>query len=105
MTFDPTRPVQTRDGRKAEILRTDISGDYSILAVVIQDDGRIEAQRFLSDGRASQLQETLSDLINIQTKVSRFTEIQKMLKIPTYSLRDALNAVLEELERRDQEGK
>ncbi|NIA67799.1 hypothetical protein HBA54_04275 [Pelagibius litoralis] len=40
MTFDPTKPVQTRDGRKARIICTDRRTTvYSILALITENDG------------------------------------------------------------------
>lgn len=37
--LDLTKPVQTRDGRKVEILRTDIFGPYSILGIFAGNTG------------------------------------------------------------------
>ena len=31
--FDPTKPVQCRNGRKARIICTDAKGEYSIFAL------------------------------------------------------------------------
>jgi len=39
MSFDPTKPVQTRDGRKARILYTDIKSGYPIVALTTEPGG------------------------------------------------------------------
>lgn len=76
MSFDPTKPVQTRDGRKARILATDLRSDTgeTIVAVWMDSDGLEEVGSFhsdgayLSDGRASG-----EDLLNItERRVLRY---------------------------------
>ncbi len=43
MTFDKTKPVQTRDGRPARIICTDQKGNAPIVALIYQDkDGGYE---------------------------------------------------------------
>ena len=39
--FDPTKPVQTRDGREARIICTDVErkGDWPIVALIKTSDG------------------------------------------------------------------
>lgn len=37
--LDPTKPVRTRDGRKARIVCTDVPGLYSIVAVIFGNVG------------------------------------------------------------------
>jgi hypothetical protein len=51
--FDPTEPVQTRDGRKARILCTDFRGTgvCPILAAVTCSDGTEKALSYFQDGR------------------------------------------------------
>ncbi len=39
MTFDPTKPVQTRDGRKARIICTDKGGAYSMVSLIESSGG------------------------------------------------------------------
>lgn len=51
--FDPTKPVETRDGRKARVLCTDAKQDGlgPILALVSQDDGFESPMFFFADGK------------------------------------------------------
>ena len=39
MSFDPTKPVQRRDGRPACIIHTDAKGPYPIIALVEKTEG------------------------------------------------------------------
>jgi hypothetical protein len=49
--FDPTKPVQTRDGRPARILCTDKRGNgYPILALITEDSGEEFACSFTVNG-------------------------------------------------------
>lgn len=54
----------TRDGRKAEIVRTDLNADAPILAVVTNCDGRKSAVLYNVNGRTSLIGEKPIDLIN-----------------------------------------
>ena len=69
MTFDSTLPVQTRDGRKARIICTDMKGEGPILALL--DSGPYEiAKVYLEDGKleGSGTDPCSYDLINIPEK-------------------------------------
>ena len=51
-TFDPTKPVQTRDGREVKIFSTTVKNDIgSIVGIVIQHDGHENHLAWMSDGR------------------------------------------------------
>lgn len=69
MKFDPTKPVQTRDGRKARIICTDMracNSAYSIIALVTEEDGNEIPYHLMTDGRRSAQHNFLSnnDLVN-----------------------------------------
>ena len=72
MTFDPTKPVQTRSGRPARILCTDFKDpEYPIIAAVMCEDGSEDHQSFTADGRmysARHMDE--QDLINTTERKS-----------------------------------
>lgn len=77
MTFDPTKPVQTRDGRPVRIIATDrkSSAGASIVALVPhpvadeEDVVRFKADgTFFSGGRNS-------DLVNVPETTERFLNI------------------------------
>jgi hypothetical protein len=62
--LDLTRPLQTRDGRKARLLATDLKGPFPLLAAL--DYGSHEGFRiYYSDGRLSSMHTSEYDLINV----------------------------------------
>ena len=66
MTFDPTKPVQTRDGRKARILCTDIKGwNKPIVAAISRRDGSEFITNHNLNGQLAATEESLTDLVNI----------------------------------------
>lgn len=76
MTFDPTKPVQTRDGQKAEILRYDLNNeDWPIVAVITRPDGQQWAGTFGSGGRYSTYNEREYDLVNVPEKARVWVQI------------------------------
>lgn len=71
LKFDPTKPVQTRDGRAARIICTDRKVDgYPILALVTQGNGSEDVLSYRTDGGffGSKGSHPV-DLINIPQKV------------------------------------
>lgn len=74
MTFDPTKPVQTRDGRKARIICTDAPGLHPLVALVSNCVAPEEGEpntvfRYKADGKGAPLNcATHLDLINIPEK-------------------------------------
>lgn len=78
--FDPTKPVQTRDGRKAEIVRTNYSlphaKEYTILALVEYKDSMNEyIAHYLPHGGRSHKSKNGDDLVNITTKKEGWVNI------------------------------
>ena len=66
MTFDPTKPVQTFDGRKARIICTDKSGDYPIVALVTDTNDSDHIITFTMQGKnIRRLSQNEYDLVNI----------------------------------------
>jgi|SRR5215471_6757454 len=72
--FDPTKPVQTRDGRVAEIVRTNVDHpDYPILALIRSREGRQEGVQYTNEGRrygSGHVNGT--DLVNVPEKIVRW---------------------------------
>lgn len=70
--FDPTKPVQTRDGRKARIIDTKLQAAQPIAAAVLNTYGTEYVLTFREDGRFYEDLDSQSpdDLINIPTKRS-----------------------------------
>ena len=75
MAFDPTKPVQTRDGRPARIVCTDATGVLPIVALV--DDGGAEIViRYHPTGRRQDVRaQRDDDLINIPERHVRWFNI------------------------------
>lgn len=70
--FDPTKPVQTRDGRPVRILATGISSpDGPIVALVASSSvpGREYALHFYEDGRYAEDYTSADDLVNVSQPV------------------------------------
>jgi len=67
MTFDPKKPVQTRDGRPARIVCRDAKGSYPIVAM-IEIDGEEQPKTYTADGKFDRFGGLPLDLINIPTK-------------------------------------
>ncbi len=75
--FDPTKPVQTRDGRKARIVCTDMKSDYPIITVITKPDGREYMVAHAINGLLLDSGElTVSDLINTPERTSRWANVQ-----------------------------
>lgn len=64
--FDPTKPVQTRDGRKARIICTDRKGELPIVALIGDDEARL--MFYTSMGLFFENDVSRNDLINIPEK-------------------------------------
>ena len=50
MSFDPTKPVQTRGGFAAVIIHTEAAGDHPIVALVEDNSGHQLARMYTSTG-------------------------------------------------------
>ena len=77
-TFDPTKPVQTRDGRKARILATDLCGKNgeTIAAAIHRVDfqGCEILSAFFDDGSSSRGPRS-DDLVNVPERVTKWCNI------------------------------
>lgn len=96
MTFDPTKPIQTRDGRKARILCIDLKSCHPIVAAYYTHEGNQEQIRsFYKDGSAVSFTNS-NDLINVSEKY--FINIWKTphavfcTKVPYNSKTEAIKA-------------
>lgn len=85
MTFDPTKPVQTRDGRPARIICTDLvsASGKSIVALAKEPFGTYAGKNvesvtyYYSDGHflPSKIDNDM-DLVNVPERVVRFVNIK-----------------------------
>lgn len=67
MKFDPTKPVQTRNGRKARIICTDLKSlfnEYPIIAAVELGDGTESPFEYTIEGSIYKGNSSSLDLIN-----------------------------------------
>lgn len=78
MTFDPTKPVQTRDGRKARIICTDKKGAYPIVAVV--EFGLKEEFAYSYTAIGSSINNSCLDLVNIPERTSTWQNVYKKVR-------------------------
>jgi hypothetical protein len=74
--FDPTKPVQTRDGRKARVLCTDRKTEdgYNIIASVVCAEDVEHAYYYRLDGTMS-IGKSPNDLVNVPVKHKRWVNI------------------------------
>ncbi|MBB6253035.1 hypothetical protein [Nitrospirillum iridis] len=65
--FDPTKPVQTRDGRAVEIVYRNVSGEYPLAGIVTERDGTKRVELWTREGNDFVGQECDSpdDLVNV----------------------------------------
>lgn len=72
--FDPTKPVQTRNGRKARIICTDLTSDDGSIAAAITTLSGERVTQFHADGRyyVSEGMETDEDLVNIPERTEQW---------------------------------
>lgn len=75
MTFDPTKPVMTRDGRKARILAADVLGEDPIVAAIELTSDKEIVREFGPSGRYAESKESPLDLVNIPERKERFMNI------------------------------
>lgn len=73
MPFDPTKPVQTRDGRKARIVCFDKKGDKPLVVLIEDPTGKNENYNFnYADGKAEYPN---NDLVNVPERVVRYVNV------------------------------
>ncbi len=76
MTFDPTKPVKTRDGRKARIICTDANNHQPIVALITESNGHEYNRNYTKDGfYFIGIGKSDSDLINIPERRIRWTNV------------------------------
>lgn len=75
MKFDATKPVQTRDGRKARIVCADAKNYDPIVALVDDGDGKEYVVHRRGDGRYCEGRNDVADLINIPEPVEGWVNV------------------------------
>jgi hypothetical protein len=74
--FDPSKPVQTRDGRPARIICTDRGGVYPIVALVKTPNSGIEiVGAYKMNGSGTHCASSRLDLINVPERKSKFVNV------------------------------
>ena len=76
--FDPTKPVQTRDGQPARIICTDRKGAYPIVALISYTYGE-DCCGYGRDGRFADGNQCHRDLINIPEKIEGWVNVYSAL--------------------------
>jgi hypothetical protein len=74
VSFDPTKPVRTRDGRKARIICSDRKTTYafSIVVLITHDDGTESLTSRRANGSLDPNIESPFDIINIPVETVRY---------------------------------
>ncbi len=76
--FDLTKPVQTRSGKPARIVCTDVKGGLPIGYLLLHNNADAEYfYRVRGDGRRNDFSESDFDLVNVPVKTSRFTVVYR----------------------------
>lgn len=92
-TFDPTKPVQTKCGKPADIIAVDLKCDtYPIAARFIEQGGDRElVASFTKDGQCCIHSPSGNDLVNIpeKVKVKFWVNVNQSGTVHTYKTRDA----------------
>lgn len=96
MTFDPAKPIQTRSGRPAEILCTDLKGDKqgrTIAARITEEDGCDNIRRYFSTGHSDFFGAPMSfDLVNKVHRVMCFLNVYPGGEVTVYRTRRSADA-------------
>lgn len=75
-TLDLTKPVQTRDGRKARIICTDaLSATYPVVALVMSKDGFEYTSAYTLEGEYHPPNVCDEDIFNIPVEVVTFKNV------------------------------
>jgi hypothetical protein len=98
MTFDPTKPVQTRDGRKARIICVDRENSkYPIIALVKRQCGnsaeavetyKKDGSYYMEDGPYFTEGSKAMDLINIPERRIMWTNVYTLYADSNYPTRE-----------------
>jgi hypothetical protein len=74
--FDYKKPFRTRNGKKAELLADDISGNYCLCVKVIDEDNYSRIHSYSIDGiyNINNINHDL-DLVNIPQKITKWLSI------------------------------
>lgn len=76
MTLDITKPVQTRDGKPARIVCTDMKGTFPVVALVTQKSGNEVVNSYDSNGVYHTFSgKSDNDLVNIPERVERWLNV------------------------------
>lgn len=75
--FDPTKPVQTRDGKKARIICSDLKGrDCSIVGLYTIKSGKEQVRYYQEDGTAPGDIFPNLDLVNVPERKIRYVNLE-----------------------------
>jgi hypothetical protein len=88
MTFDPTKPVQTRSGKSVRILCTDRKGDYPIVGLTLEqeepEEDEEQVDSWQANGHYAFGHGTSSlDLINVPERTELFFNVYGVGELQT----------------------
>lgn len=77
MTFDPTKPVETRAGRPARIVATDRKGTGKTIVALTYTNGIEYIKLFYPDGRYTLGRDVVEDLVNAPETVVGYVNLYR----------------------------
>lgn len=63
--FDPTKPVQTKNGKSARIICTDLKDSQPLVVLVSRENGKEDVETYTIKGKRFLIGDDPRDLINI----------------------------------------
>jgi len=92
MTFDPKKPVQTRDGRKVRIICTDARSAYPIIALIEMSNGGESRMSYTADGTSMYCTPS-AQLINVPERKTWWANVYDFGLPRTHKSRKAADAL------------
>lgn len=92
--FDPTKPVQMRDGRKARIICTDFKGTNPIVVLIPgfpNTDREYTGYRKADGSYPYGVGESPHDLVNVVERTSKFSNVYKNMTSATVDSREKVD--------------
>lgn len=75
--IDKTKKYRTRDGREAEVYRTDGGGIKDVIGAIRGDNGKWFPQSWTSDGRVSRWGASPYDLIEVRPRIQGWVNVYR----------------------------
>jgi hypothetical protein len=77
MSFDPNKPCQTRQGRSARVVATDLAGNKPLCVILRSDRGDEYPANYRADGTFAGYSAHPYDLVNIPEKIEGWVNVYR----------------------------